>query len=185
MIGRALIALGVLVAATSIGVAIWQLWPETSWTLGLVRERWPYVSSARSSDEGAIPDGDRLVIPRIAVDVPVAEGDPDRALSVGAYHHPETGIPGEAGSIVIAGHRNRRALALLSRLRPGDPVLLWWNGREHVYRVERQYVTTPDDTEVLAPGSTEELRMYTCLPRWLGDNRTVVIAVPGAEPAVP
>lgn len=177
--GRALVALAALLAAASISVAVWQLWPETSWTLGLVRETWPYRSSVGPSTAGdAIPTDNRLVIPRIAVDVPVLEGDPDRALSLGVYHHPETGLPGEADGNVLAGHRNRRALALLSRLKTGDPVLLYWNGVEYVYRVKRQYVTTPDDAEVLAPSSTEELRMYTCLPRWLGNKRTVVVAVP-------
>jgi len=176
-----LAALAAILVAAAVALAVWQLWPETRWALGLVDESWPYrssLSSGRPSGSDHAPEGSRLVIPRIEVDVPILEGDPDRALSLGVYHHIETGDPGDADSIVLAGHRNRRALALLSRLDPGDPVLVYWKGSEHVYRVDRTFVVTPDDTRVLDPSSVEELRMYTCLPRFLGNKRTVVVATP-------
>lgn len=174
-------ALAVVLVVAAAGLALWQLWPETSWLLGVVDESWPYESAAAEApaDSTARPPKEaRLVIPRIRVNARVLEGDPDRALTLGVYHHPETGEPGEADSIVFAGHRNRRALALLSRLDPGDPVLVYWNGGEHVYRVARTFVVKPDDPRVLEPATTEELRMYTCLPRFLGDKRTVVVALP-------
>ncbi|MDP2401766.1 MAG: sortase [Actinomycetota bacterium] len=173
--------LAVVLVVAAAGLALWQLWPETSWLLGVVDESWPYESSAADVPADATarpPQETRLVIPRIGLNVQVYGGDPDRALTLGVYHHPETGEPGEADSIVLAGHRNRRALALLSRLDPGDPVLVYWSGREHVYRVTRTFVAEPDDPSVLEPASAEELRMYTCLPRFLGDKRTVVVALP-------
>lgn len=173
----AFLAVAFLVAA--IGVLVWQLWPEVSWQTGLVHETWPYPSAVREQTVSAeMPEGKRLVIPRIAVNVPILRGNPNRALSLGVYHHPETGDPGEEDAIVFAGHRNRRALALLSRLKAGDPVLVYWNGVEHIYRVERMYTTLPTDLDVLAPSDHEELRLYTCLPRYLGNKRTVVIALP-------
>lgn len=179
--GSVLAAFAVVLALAAVGLAVWQLWPETSWLLGLTRESWPYASSAPEAlvaAEDRVPTGMRLVIPRIGVDVPIGEGDPERALTLGVYHHPETGEPGLSDSIVLAGHRNRRALALLSRLDPGDPVLVYWDGTEHIYRVDRSYVAWPDDPRVLAPADAEELRLYTCLPRFLGNKRTVVVARP-------
>ncbi len=186
--GSALAAVAAVLVVAAAGLALWQLWPETSWQLGLVEESWPYASSAAEAPAGATarpPKGSRLVIPRIRVNARVYEGDPDRALTLGVYHHPETGEPGQADSVVLAGHRNRRALALLSRLDPGDPVLVYWNGGEHVYRVTRTFVARPDDPRVLEPASAEELRMYTCLPRFLGNKRTVVVALPESQPRSP
>lgn len=177
---RVLVTLAGLLVLAAAGIALWQLWPETSWTLGLVDESWNYASAAPEAPSGgqAIPEGRRLVIPRIAVDVPITQGNPDRALSLGVYHHPEGASPGEGSSTILAGHRNRRALALLSRLEKGDPVLVYWDGVEHIYRVDHSFVITPDNTSVLEPSDTEELRMYTCLPRFLGNKRTVVVALP-------
>lgn len=174
--------LAVVCAVAAVVLVVWQLWPEISWSTGLVDEEWPYHSEAAEpgtpSPGGGMPEGRRLVIPSIAVDVPILQGRPEDALRAGVYHHPETGDPGDQDSIVFGGHRNRRVLALLSRLRPGDPVLVYWDGNEHVYRVSRTFVVSPTDPTVLAPADHEELRVYTCLPRYLGNKRTVVIALP-------
>ena len=125
-----------------------------------------------------MPKGARLVIPDISVDAQILEGGSDRALDVGVYHHVETADPGEGDNVAIAGHRVRRAFTLLHRLSPGDPVIVYWNGVEHDYRVARVFDVGPDDTSILEPSETEQLTLYTCRPRFLGDRRTVVVAEP-------
>ena len=182
--GLLLTVAGVFLLAVGIGILGYWAWPEISWQAGLVGESWPYASKIAPEDarptDTPTPKGNRIVIPRIAVDQQVfgAGSDISIALKRGVYHHPETAEPGEGDVVVIAGHRNRRQFALLHRLQPGDPILVYWNGEEHIYRVERTYVTTPDDDSVLAASGEEELRLYTCRPRVFDDSRTVLLAVP-------
>ena len=182
--GLVLTVVGVFLLVAGIAILGYWAWPEISWQVGLVSESWPYASKIAPDDarptDAVAPKGNRIVIPRIAVDQQIfgVESDISTALKRGVYHHPETAEPGDGDVVVIAGHRNRRQFALLHRLRSGDPVLVYWNGEEHIYRVERTYVTSPDDDSVLAASGEEELRLYTCRPRVFDDSRTVLVAVP-------
>jgi LPXTG-site transpeptidase (sortase) family protein len=176
-----MLALGVGLIALALGVVAYQLWPDISYTLGLVDDAWPYPTALSGAEElgEPIPQGVRVVIPKIGVDAQVMEGDPDVALAEGVYHHPDTAEPGEEGNIALAGHRNREAFVLLYQLREGDPISLWWNGEEHLYRVTRNpYDVLPDNEQVLAPNDEEMLTLYTCRPRFVGNKRTVVEAEP-------
>src|SRR5206468_617551 len=48
----------------------------------------------------------RIEVPRLKLSTMILEGDGDRQLSLGAAHVPGTGMPGEAGNVVIAAHRD-------------------------------------------------------------------------------
>jgi sortase A len=180
--GWLLLAGGAALIAVALGIVLYQLWPDISYNLGLIDASWPYASRfAEESSAEDVPKGDRIVIPKIGVDAQVSGGNSAVALSQGVYHHSETAEPGEGDNVALAGHRERETFVLLYQLDPGDPVSLWWNGEEHTYRVTRVYEVTPDDGSVLASSDEEQLTMYTCLPRFLGNKRTVVEAEP-AEP---
>ena len=180
--GWLLVGGGVALIAIALGIVLYQLWPDISYTLGLVDDSWPYASRfAGELGSDDVPQGDRIVIPKIGVDAQVFGGNPDVALSRGIYHHVETAEPGQGDNVALAGHRNREAFVLLYQLDPGDPVSLWWRGEEHTYRVTRVYEVTPDDGSVLESAEEEQLTLYTCLPRFLGNKRTVVEAAV-AEP---
>ena len=179
---RWLAPLGAVLILAGIGTVLYNLWPDISFRTGHIDESWPYPSNiapptARPTAQPA-PEGTRLVIPSIAVDVPVLEGDPDAALEAGVYRHEETAQPGDGLNVSIAGHREARAFALLKYLVPGDAVVLYWSGLEYDYRVTRVYTVGVDDSSVLSRGSAERLTLYTCTPRFLGNLRTVVEAEP-------
>jgi LPXTG-site transpeptidase (sortase) family protein len=183
---RVLLGVGIALIAISLGIVLYQTWPDLSYELGLVDETWPYTSAfgesvAKQPTEITLPKGNRIVIPVIGVDAPISGGDSETALSQGVYHHAETAEPGQGDNIALAGHRNRDVFALLYRLSPEDPVSVWWGGEEYTYRVTRIYEVDPDDSSVLAASDEEVLTLYTCLPRFLGNKRTVVEAAP-AEP---
>ncbi len=174
--------LGAVLILAGIGTALYNLWPDIGYKTELIGDSWPYPSSlappTTEPTSDSIPEDDRLVIPSIAVDVPIFEGDPDAALEAGVYRHTETAAPGDGLNVTIAGHRKARAFALLTYLAPGDAVIVYWNGKEHDYRVARVYEVGPDDSSVLSRGSAERLTLYTCTPRFLGNRRTVVEAEP-------
>lgn len=174
---------GAVLIAIGISTALFQMWPEIAFRLGLIEPAYPYACALpEAADAGAltnrIPRDIRLVIPKIAVDTQVFEGESERALESGVYHHVETADPGQDDNVAIAGHRVRRAFTLLHQLEPGDPILLYWNGTEHDYRVDRVFAVGPEDTSILDPADQEQLTLYTCRPRFLGNTRTVVIATP-------
>ena len=172
IIGAALMLVG-------IGAALVLWWPDIAFQVGIIRASTPYPSRFDPGVSSAgIPTDDRLVIPRIALDVPVFEGDASAALSKGLYHYPETAAPGESGNAVIAGHRIARAFSLLYRLEVGDEVIVYWRGEEHDYRVLSVREVGADATGILTRGDAEQLTLYTCTPRFLGNKRTVVVAEP-------
>lgn len=177
---------GTVLILVGIGTVLYQMWPDIAFRLGLLEPAYPYACALpEAPDTGAlterIPRDLRLVIPKIAVDQQVLEGDSEQALEDGVYHHVETAAPGEGDNVAIAGHRVRRAFTLLHRLEVGDPIILYWNGTEHDYRVERVFTVGPDDTSILEPADSEQLTLYTCRPRFLGSTRTVVVALPSEE----
>lgn len=180
--GAAIVILGAVLVLVGAGAALWLHGPDIRWELGLVEPRYPYPS--RLATGTVEPDSDRMptdaaiVIPKIGVVAPILGGDIDDALDRGVYHHAETADPGTGRNMTIAGHREGRTFALLSRLEPGDAIIVYWHGVEHDYRVTEVYETTPDDDAVLWQGATEALTLYTCVPRYEGDERTVVRAEP-------
>jgi len=173
--------IGAVLVLIGIGTALWQLWPDISYRAGLVRETYPYESAFSTDVQGPVPSGRRVVIPDIAVDVEIFQGDEAEALRRGVYHHEQTAAPGEPGNIAIAGHRNRDRFALLYALEQGDEVIVYWDGAEYDYRVRETFTVEPDDETVLVREGEDRLTLYTCRPRFLGDTRTVVVAEPVAR----
>ncbi len=123
-------------------------------------------------------DGSRLVIGRIGLEVGVFGGGSTKALKRGVYHHAGTSDPGEPGNMVLAGHRNRSHFSLLHQLKTGDIVTVVWRGENHDYRVTKKFTVNPDDTWIMRQTGEERLTLYTCLPRSVGNKRTVVVALP-------
>jgi len=123
-------------------------------------------------------DGSRLVIKRIGVDIGVFGGDSAKALKRGVYHHAGTADPGEPGNVVFAGHRNRRQFSLLHQVKTGDIITVFWRGENHDYRVSKKFTVKPDDTWIMGQTGADRLTLYTCLPRSVGNKRTVVVALP-------
>ena len=123
-------------------------------------------------------DGSRLVIERIGVEVGVYGGDSAKALKRGVYHHAGTADPGEPGNVVFAGHRNRRQFSLLHQVKIGDTITVSWRGENHAYKVSKKFTVKPDDTWIMRQTGADRLTLYTCLPRSVGNKRTVVVALP-------
>jgi sortase (surface protein transpeptidase) len=74
----------------------------------------------------AIPPGYRVKIPRLAIDLPIAEGDIERDTvrqetpDNFAFHFPGTAIPGDRGNSYIYAHARRGMFLALWSAREGD-----------------------------------------------------------------
>jgi sortase A len=106
----------------------------------------------------------RMDIPRLGVSVAVLQGTNSHTLRLGAGHIESTPLPGEAGNIGIAGHRDT-FFRELKDIRKVDEIQLQTATGLFHYEVDWAKIVEPDDTTVLAPSPGENtLTLVTCYP---------------------
>ena len=174
------IGLGAYIHAKAI---LAQLLLETAWSETIRAKKevkpWPWADTW--------PVG-RLTVPSLGVSRIVLAGASGESLAFGPGHFFGSALPGQAGNIVIAGHRDTQ-FRFLQALKPGDEILLQTsNGVIHPYRVSAIRIVTQDEFRYLSPSGTNILTLITCYPfdaiQPGGPLRYVVIATqknPGNE----
>ena len=105
----------------------------------------------------------RLAIPRLGLASIVVEGVKERDLRVAPGHIPGTPLPGQAGNIAIAGHRDT-LFRPLRFIRKNDIVSLTTLRGEDQYRVVSTDIVAPGDIQVLYPTGRDTLTLVTCYP---------------------
>ncbi|HEV2492103.1 MAG TPA: class D sortase [Terriglobia bacterium] len=105
----------------------------------------------------------RVAVPRIGLSSVVLEGDDTKVLQVAVGHIPGTALPGEAGNVALAGHRDT-VFRELRAVHKGDTISLTTLQGDYRYRVEAVEVVPPDDTAVLKPTAEPSLTLVTCYP---------------------
>ena len=146
----------------------------------------PISSPQALATIGPIPDGYRVQLPRLGIDLPIAEGDVERDVVVQqtpenfAFHFPGTAIPGTIGNSYIYAHARRGMFLSLWNARVGDQVTITTPGGG-----ELKFVVTevhprvpPADTSWIQPSGEERLTLQTSTGPNREDPRFVVIAAP-------
>ena len=117
----------------------------------LLTDVWAQMTQDRLAGVGLGAEGGpvlRLQIPRLDVDVMVADGTSQRDLRAGVGHYPSSASPGERGNVAIAGHRTTfgAPFADLEQLEKGDRVILTTASDRYVYEITRtNWVVSPLD----------------------------------------
>jgi sortase A len=110
-----------------------------------------------------------LSIPRVHLSAIVLEGSDARTLRRGPGHLENTALPGDAGNVVIAGHRDT-FFRPLRDVHTGDDVFIETRRGTLRYRVNALRVVKASDLSVLEPSDAATLTLITCYPFWvLGD----------------
>lgn len=110
----------------------------------------------------------RLQIPRLGIEAIVAEGTDSRTLRRAVGHLPMSSLPGEAGNVALAGHRDS-FFDHLDRLHLGDRVRMTTPDGVFDYQVESKRVVRPEDGAVLSASDSPTLTLITCYPfRYVG-----------------
>jgi sortase A len=120
----------------------------------------------------------RVKIPRIGLEAVVVQGDSDKVLRLAVGHIPGTALPGQAGNMVLAGHRDT-FFRSLREIRAGDRIVIESPEGSYDYEVESASVVAPTDLAVLRNSGKKELTLITCYPfSWIGSapDRFVVRA---------
>jgi len=146
----------------------------------------PSVSPTPVPTIGPIPDGYRVQVPRLGIDLPIAEGDIEQDVvrqqtpEGFAFHFPGTAIPGTVGNSYLYAHARRGMFLSLWNARVGDDVTIRTpDGAELKFVVTEVHPRVPPaDTSWLQPSGDERLTLQTSTGPNSGDPRFVVIAAP-------
>ena len=127
-----------------------------------------------------------LRIPRLKLEVPVYDGTTDAVLDLAAGRIEDTALPGTAGNVGIAAHRDG-FFRVLKDIKEGDALVLDTPVATEQYRVEWIRITTPDDVSVIDPTPGPAVTLVGCYPFYHvgpAPQRFIVRAVPAAALAV-
>ncbi|MDA0170717.1 class E sortase [Solirubrobacter taibaiensis] len=136
--------------------------------------------AARSLDRRT-DDGDavgRLRIDRIGLSSVVIEGTNADDLRRGPGHYPATPLPGQRGTVGIAGHRTTYGAPFrkIDKVRRGDDIVVTMPYGRFTYRVERTRIVKPTDVWVTQRVSYDRLILSACHPLYSAAERIVVFA---------
>ena len=182
IIGLILIVIGLI-------IIIYPFWPEISYQISPPKaNEYPYPTRLKNNNvslpkiSNKTPDDNRIVIPKIGVDMQIVEGTDEKvALNQGAWHMPNTATPDKNGNTVITAHRykytppSKETFYLLDKLEVGDEFIVYWEKKEYDYKVIETKVVEKTATEIL--NSTDEpiVTLFTCTPLFTTKQRLVVI----------
>ncbi|HEY3120054.1 MAG TPA: class GN sortase [Vicinamibacteria bacterium] len=168
-----LAATGLLLAGSLLAVRDAYLRAKAALAAALIAKAWTQtIRSGREARPWPWADAHpvaRLVIPALGYDELVLSDASPRTLAFGPGHLSSSAAPGEAGNMVIAGHRTSwfeplRGAAVGQTIR-----LEWTERRSHrlqsrEYRIRALHIVAPSDVTYLASTDEDALTLVTCYP---------------------
>lgn len=121
----------------------------------------------------------RLSIPRIGERQIFVQGTGHADLRLGPGHYLDTSLPGQGGTVGLAGHRTTYGAPFrhIDRLKKGDSIVLRMPYGVFRYQVQRTRIVAPSEISVLKRArSGERLVLTACHPLFSAAQRIVVTA---------
>ncbi len=160
--------------ASLLTIGLWQVWEgswmyakaglaqlllQRAWTRSLAGEAmskpWPWADTWPVA---------RLQMPRLSVDMIVLAGAHGRTLAFGPGHVGSSALPGQPGTVMLAGHRDTH-FHFLQHVQPNDRIeLTGTDGAIRHYRVTEQRVLDWRRDSISTRDDQEELILVTCFP---------------------
>ncbi len=121
----------------------------------------------------------RLKIPRIGTDLVIVHGTGSDDLRKGPGRYSTSSLPGEPGTVGIAGHRTTYGAPFrrVNELRDGDTLSMTMPYGKFVYVVEGKRIVKPSDTSVLRNVKRDRLVLTACHPLYSAEKRIIITAV--------
>jgi LPXTG-site transpeptidase (sortase) family protein len=169
----------------------------------------PMLTTAGSQENSSLlsflppvgPPEDRLIIPKLNLNVPIVippyeallredwtqvETDIQQSLEKGVVHYPGTAKPGQAGNFFMTGHSSyypwapgnyKNVFARLHMLSEGDDYWVYYGGDKHRYIVRSITEVKPSNVDVLdQPADRRLSTLMTCTPVGTTLRRLIVAA---------
>jgi sortase A len=120
----------------------------------------------------------RIKIDRIGLDIVVVQGTDTASLQKGPGHYKATPLPGQPGTVAIAGHRTTYGAPFrkVDKLDPGDRIELQMPYGDFVYRIERTKIVPPTELSVVDRVEHDRLVLSACHPLYSAAQRIIVFA---------
>jgi len=120
----------------------------------------------------------RIVIPSIGVSEFIVEGTDTENLRKGPGHYPDTPLPGDRGTVAIAGHRTTYGAPFrkLDELGPGKRIELEMPYGTFIYRVQRTQVVESNAFWIKRRKPYDRLVLSACHPLYSAAQRIVTFA---------
>lgn len=119
----------------------------------------------------------RIAIPAIGQRSIMVEGTGQAELREGPGHYEPTSLPGQRGTVGIAGHRTtwEQPFRRINELEPGDSITVTMAYGRFTYRVEGSRIVRPQEVGVLtAVRGRERIVLTACHPLYSAAKRIVV-----------
>ena len=135
---------------------------------------------ARRLDRRVVP-GDaigRIEIPSLGARYVVVQGTDGGDLRKGPGHYADTPLPGEHGTVAIAGHRTTYLAPFrhLDEVKAGQDIVLEMPYGRFTYRYERTRIVPPNALWVTHRVAYDRLVLTACHPLYSAAKRIVVFA---------
>jgi sortase A len=120
----------------------------------------------------------RIKIDRIGLDIVVVQGTDTASLQTGPGHYRNTSLPGQPGTVAIAGHRTTYLAPFrhIDEIEDGDEIRVEMPYAAFTYTVQRHEVVDPGDVEILRPVGFDQLVLTACHPPYSASQRYAVFA---------
>jgi sortase A len=108
----------------------------------------------------------------------VVQGTDTASLEKGPGHYPETPMPGDGGTVGIAGHRTTYLAPFrhIDSMEVGDPITVKMPYAVFTYRVQKTEVVEPTDIGIVKAVGYPRLVLSACHPLYSASHRYVVFA---------
>ncbi|HZC12727.1 MAG TPA: class E sortase [Thermoleophilaceae bacterium] len=119
-----------------------------------------------------------IVLPSLDKRFFVVEGTQTDNLRKGPAHYPDTPLPGERGTVAIAGHRTTYGAPFrnIDQLKRGQRIVLSMPYGRYVYRVEKEQIVDDSALWITDPVGYNRLVLSACHPLYSAAQRLVVFA---------
>jgi sortase A len=117
-------------------------------------------------------------IPAVGIGEYFIEGTDLDDLRKGPGHYPDTALPGDRGTVAIAGHRTTYGAPFrdLDKVERGDEIELDLPYGTFTYRVQRTQIVAPTDVWVTKDVGYDRLVLSACHPLYSAAERIIVFA---------
>jgi len=143
-----------------------------------VRRRLAKLARLQALRDGKGDPVGRLRLPTLARSYFVVEGTDLTSLRKGPGHYPKTPLPGEGGTVGVAGHRTTYGAPFrtVDKLKRGDELQMEMPYGRFSYRVDKVQVVGPDATWITDKRKNEMLVLSACHPLYSAAKRIVAFA---------
>lgn len=120
----------------------------------------------------------RIALPSLGREYFLVEGTETEDLRSGPGHYRDTPLPGDAGTVAIAGHRTTYGAPFrtIDQLERGDPIRIEMPYGRFTYRVEETRIVEPTEVSVKRAVGYDRLILSACHPLYSATQRIVVLA---------